>query len=193
MKLKSKSLAVSVTCLTVAVILFGASLYNLQLAQQYHSMVIGEKNGLRGHLYVKVNNEFWCENSNTVQDIGEQRIRDFLADYNHTGTAATNDTKWISLSPDSAPAASATQLTNEYSSGGLSRASGTVTFINNTAFNVTYTFTSTADSQPVTSAGLHWHSSGDGNMYAAADLSNAPTLDTDDTLEASWICNQVSG
>lgn len=179
-------------CLTVAVVLFVASLNNLSLAQHYNAN-IPEKSGLTGRVTVLVNGEFWCETPNVVVDIGEKRIRDSLGWANASGS--TNATKYIALSPDSAPAATATKLTNEYTTANLTRATGTVTIYNGTAYQVAYTFTCSSDSQTVTSSAVHWSpdSDSDNNMYCCADLSNAPTLDTDDTCTITWTLNSESG
>jgi len=123
---------------------------------------------------------------NIVVTIGKQRVRDLLL-----GNAAdpTNVTSAISLSNDATPLATWEKLPNEIVGSGLTRAAGTVTIINSTAYQSQHTFTATA-TVSVQCSGLHWSTvaNSTGNLFAAATFTST-TLNANDQIQITWTVN----
>ena len=123
---------------------------------------------------------------NVFTRIGKDWVRDAL------GSAPPSDVaKYISLSAGNGTAPSDTwvQLPNELT-GGLARAAGTFTATGLGTWKIEYTFTSD-QTVTVVNTGLHWATSGSGNMIAAAELSPTASLAPGDSLKITW-SNSVS-
>lgn len=129
------------------------------------------------------------EVTNVVTTIGKTRMRDHLGWGN--ATDPTNQTKYLSLSNDASPQASWTKLANEVTDSGLDRQTGTVAWINSTAFNVTYQWTATA-SVTVQTGGIHWSpdDDSDGNLWACAAFTST-TLNSGDKIRNTWTVNHT--
>jgi len=128
---------------------------------------------------------------NNVTKKGFTRMRNGLL-----GNASdpTNITKYISLSDDAdANSFEWTKLPTEYTAFGLDRHEGTIQNGNETGYEVTYTFTCTADGKAVRMAGLHWMGDDDsnGNLFAAVAF-NQVTLNTNDKLQVTWTINGMN-
>jgi hypothetical protein len=111
---------------------------------------------------------------NIITDIGERYERNALGFQNAT-VSRVNATNYISVG-NATPATTLTKLTSEMTSGGFTRALGTVTslyYSSDYSYNVTITFTASA-SFAVNSVGLHWNgtSNSDLNLYAVAYISD---------------------
>ena len=125
---------------------------------------------------------------NVITNLGECYVRNIMGFNNETGH---NETKWISLSNDASPAATWTKLTNEVTANGFGRALGTVAAWNNGtdyAFNVTKTFTATADGNELQCAGLNWNDTpdSDSNLFACAAFTQT-TFNTGDNCTITWV------
>jgi len=130
-----------------------------------------------------------AESGNTITDIGETWIRDWVGLAGSGNTTSRNAAMWISLSNDASPLASWTKLTNEVAANGFTRAEGTVSAWTNSgdsAFNITKTFTATGEQQ-LQCAGLNWVSTSDSdnNLFACAAFTQT-TFNTGDTLTITW-------
>ena len=108
---------------------------------------------------------------------------------------ATQIVKYIALSTDSAsPSATDTSLAGEITSGGLERSAGTITVINETAYEVEHTFTATASFTGVQKSGLFAVPYGDPNdrlLFEA--LFSAVNLESGDQIKITWTINFKSG
>ena len=124
---------------------------------------------------------------NTVTDIGLEQIMHELAFSNSTALES-NPTKYISLSADEASelSSSITKLPGEITTNNLSRAAGTVSVVNSSAYQVVYTFTASGTTT-VNCSGLHWDgtSDSDGNLFAYNTFTTT-TLYDDDQLQITW-------
>ncbi|MFX0211812.1 MAG: hypothetical protein ACFFDT_37905 [Candidatus Hodarchaeota archaeon] len=146
-----------------------------------------------GHVSVKVFRDgkvvYEYETHNLITTIGSTRVRDFLGWANASAQAC----QYISLSNDAAPDKAWTILLGEIMGSGLARASGTVSSVNVTAYQVTYTWTATA-AVNVQCTGLHWvgASGSDGNLLAASSISSV-SLQANDELEVTWTVNIPDG
>lgn len=121
---------------------------------------------------------------NTVVTIGKKNVRNFLGWDNGTGAC-----KYIALSNDATPLATWTKLPNEITTGGLDRNTGTVKYINATAYKVEYEFTATAGAT-VQCSGLHWSATddSDNNLFAANTFTQV-TLAANDKIKITWTVN----
>ena len=128
---------------------------------------------------------------NMIMTIGSKYIRNILGWKNETSTNATDD---ISLSADAALSKTWNKLPSEITDSGLARASGTASVVNNTAYEVTYTWSSITASKTVNCTGLHWSpdSGSADNMLAAAEISEV-SLQAGDSLEVTWTVNIPDG
>ena len=129
------------------------------------------------------------EQHNLITTIGSKHLRNFLGFNNQTDAACI----YLSLSDDGAPAVGWTMLPFEIAINGLTRATGTPTVVNATAYQVTWTWTATA-SDTVDCTGLHWSASSesDDNMLAAAAISSV-SLQANDMLQVTWTVNIPDG
>jgi hypothetical protein len=130
--------------------------------------------------------KFLMKTHNVFTKIGKNWVRDAL------GNAPPSDVaKYISLSAGNgtAPADTWVQLPSELT-GGLARAAGTYGALGVGTWEIEYTFTSDV-TVTVVDTGLHWASSGSGNMIAAAELSPTASLASGDSLKITW-SNNVS-
>lgn len=119
---------------------------------------------------------------NVLTDIFERVARNEFGFDN----ATYGITDYISLGNSSIDQTN-TQLDTEATTDGFARAQGTVTAWTNSgdkAYNVTKKFTATG-TIAINSAGLHWASSGDGNLCALASLGGTQTF------ENNWNCTIV--
>lgn len=141
----------------------------------------------------RADSNFWVtqQTHNLVVNIGLSRVIQLL--YGNASDP-TNATSAVSLSNDATPLASWTKLPNELTSNGLDRAVGTLGSTVYNAFTVTYTWTSSADSQVLQCSGLHYDPTddSDNNLVAAATYSQI-TLDTDDQIQVVWTTSSTSG
>ena len=114
---------------------------------------------------------------NVITDIGEQHLRDMAA---NGGTFEA--IKYISIGNASA-SASLTSLSSEYDR----KAGNVVAWINNGdyAYNCTYKWTFT-ETVTLNAAGLHWASSGTGNLFAVANFAQT-TFHANDNCTIRWI------
>lgn len=126
---------------------------------------------------------------NLITTIGSMHIRDFLGWAN----ATSQPSRYISLSNDATPLTSWTKLPGEITGSGLARATGTVTSLNQTAYEVSYEWTASAAAD-VQCTGLHWDSTVDssGNLLAAASISSV-SLQANDKLQVTWTVNIPDG
>ena len=120
-------------------------------------------------------------NDGVLTNIGKDWIENQLGD-----TPSTDPAKWISLSTDSStPDASWTQIPNELTSDGLSRAAGTYSSTGTGQWKIEHQFTATGTVSNVQLTGLHWASSGDNNLLSA-DTFTPVTLNDGDKLTITW-------
>lgn len=124
---------------------------------------------------------------NVYTNIGKNWTRDELG---NATAASTNVAKYISLSEDSGtPLASWTQLPDELATDNLSRVAAVYALATgNGNWTYIYTFTSTG-THTIRQTGLHWLSSGDGNMIAAVLLSTVASLIAGDKVRITWANN----
>lgn len=127
---------------------------------------------------------------NIITTIGAKYVRNILGFNNETSQEAT---KWISLSDDTSPSASWTKLPSEFTTGGLARASATMTVINATAYQAQASWTATA-SFTIRCTGLHWSGTAgsDGNLFAVATVPDANVISGDE-VTITWIVNIPAG
>ena len=143
-------------------------------------------------LIERANGKETIEAGNVLTNDFENCARDAFGFGN--ASISTNQTKWISLSNDAAPAATWTKLTNEVAANGFSRALGTVTaWLNGTdyAYNVTKTFTATG-AQQLQCAGLNWNDTpqSDNNLAACASFTQTTfqaTAGAPDNATFIWV------
>lgn len=131
-----------------------------------------------------------AESGNTITDIGEDWICDWIGLAGADNTTARSAAQYISLSNDGSASAAWTVLPGEVNANGFTRAVGTVTpWVNggDSAFNVTKTFTA-SDTQQLQTAGLNWDdvAESDNNLFAAADFTQT-TFSSGDTLTITWV------
>jgi len=120
-------------------------------------------------------------NAGVLTNIGKDWIEDQLGD-----TPSTDPAKWISLSSDSStPSATWTQIPNELTSDGLSRAEGTYSSTGTGQWKIEYQFTATGTVSNVQLTGLNWAASGDNNLLCA-DTFTPVTLNNGDKLTVTW-------
>ncbi|MCW1309106.1 MAG: hypothetical protein QXP04_00260 [Candidatus Nanoarchaeia archaeon] len=129
---------------------------------------------------------------NLVTNIGKRHVRNLLCALNNTYSSTNNITKYLSVSNDSGPSSTWTRLPNEVNANGFSRAAGTVTVINNTAYKTVYQWTATG-TQQLQAVGLHWSGQAlsDGNLFACASFTQT-TFNSGDTLEVTYTVNVSS-
>ena len=125
---------------------------------------------------------------NVITNLGECYVRNIMGFNNESDN---NETKWISLSNDASPAVTWTKLTTEVTANGFARALGTVVAWNNGtdyAYNVSKTFTATADANELQCAGLNWNDSpdSDNNLFACAAFTQT-TFNTGDNCTIVWV------
>jgi hypothetical protein len=127
---------------------------------------------------------------NILVTIGSTYVRNILGFNNVTGQ---NATKWISLSSDTTPDISWTKLPNEFTTGGLARASATMTVINSTAYQAQASWTSST-TVTITCTGLQWagEAGSDGNLFAAATVPSASVI-SGDNIQVTWTVNTPAG
>ncbi len=127
---------------------------------------------------------------NVIMTIGSTYIRDVLGWKNETHTNATIS---ISLSADPTPLKTWTILPTETTISGLTRADGTASVVNSTAYQVVKSWTAGA-SATVNCTGLHWSpiSLSDGNMLAAASI-DLVSLIQNDQLTVTWTVHIPDG
>lgn len=121
---------------------------------------------------------------NVVTTIGKTQARDYFS------AGDTDITKYLAVSNDASPADSWTKLATEKTTANLTRATGTVANVNTTAYQVTYEFMSSADSQTLQCLGIHWivTSDSDNNLFAAGAFTQT-TLNTNDKLQVTYTLN----
>lgn len=157
-------------------------------------MTIETKPDINGAVVVRVWRNgvliYEYETHNIVVTIGSRYIRNILGFNNITNM---NATIYIALSADPTPDVSWTKLPNEITTGGLDRAEGTATVVNNTAYQVQYTWTASA-SATVNCTGLHWSpvDGSDGNLFAASSFPDVSLL-ANDQIQVTWTVNAPSG
>lgn len=113
--------------------------------------------------------------------------RDFLHQQGYeTSSLSTNGANYIAVSDDgTAPADTDSSLTGEITSGGLSRAQGTVTHVaGNTTTQIENTFTASASHTNVQKTALFTAGSG-GTMVNEATF-NGANLENNDQLKVIW-------
>ncbi|MHA1829056.1 MAG: hypothetical protein ACTSX6_10475 [Candidatus Heimdallarchaeaceae archaeon] len=118
-----------------------------------------------------------------LTNIGKDFIEGKLGD-----SSFGNNTKfavYISLSNSTqTPSATWTVLPGEITTGGMSRAAGTYQSTGTGQWNITHTFSPT-ESNSTRLVGLHWDSSGDGNLLAA-DTITAINYQSGDSVQITW-------
>jgi hypothetical protein len=122
---------------------------------------------------------------NVITDIGETYIRNAIGFNNVTGMDVT---KYISLG-NASVAQTLTKLTTEATTGGFTRATGTVdAWVNSgdSSYNVTKKFTASA-TMTINAAGLHWIATGDSsdNLFAAGAITQT-TFNANDNCTIVW-------
>jgi hypothetical protein len=146
-----------------------------------------------GHVSVKAIREgavfYEYDTHNLITTIGSKQIRNFLGWANQTNAASIN----IALSNDATPLTSWTKLPGEITTLALDRAAGTPSYVNSTAYQVTYTWTATG-AQSIQCTGLHWSvtDDSDNNLFAAATISSV-SLQNNDQLQVTWTVNVPDG
>jgi len=146
-----------------------------------------------GHVSVKAYRDgvlfYEYDDHNLIVTNGSKHVRNFLGFANQTNAACDN----IALSNDATPLISWTKLPGEITANGLDRAAGTASVVNNTAFQVTWTWTATG-AQDVQCTGLHWDVADDSNynLLAAATISSV-SLQINDMLQVTWTVNIPDG
>ena len=127
---------------------------------------------------------------NAIMTIGSTYIRDILGWANVTEMNATIS---ISLSADPTPEKAWTKLPTETTVSGLTRANGTASVVNSTAYKVVKSWTAGA-SATVNCTGLHWSpiSLSDNNMLAAASIDKVSLIENDQ-LTVTWTVHIPDG
>ena len=133
---------------------------------------------------------YYYTTPNAIMTIGSRYIRNILGFNNVTDMNATIS---ISLSADPGPQTDWTKLPTETTVSGLTRANGTASVVNSTAYQVEKTWIAGAPAT-VNCTGLHWSSTSDssGNMLAAASISSV-SLILNDQLTVTWTVNIPAG
>jgi hypothetical protein len=126
---------------------------------------------------------------NLITNIGAKFVRNILGFGNQTATIV----KYVALSSDTTPSVTWTKLPNEFTTGGLARASGTVSVVNATAFQVVASWTSSTTAT-ISCTGLHWDGTAgsDGNLFAAAAIPSASVI-PGDNIQVTWTVNTPAG
>jgi len=146
-----------------------------------------------GHVTVKAYRDgelfYEFDEHNLITTEGSKHIRDFMGFVNQTNQACI----YLSLSNDATPITSWIKLPGEITGSGLTRATGTPSVVNATAYQVTYTWTASAPAS-VQCTGLHWDSISDSsnNLFAAASISSV-SLQANDMLQVTWTVNIPDG
>lgn len=142
----------------------------LSVGYALHFVVI-KKHGVakaEANLFVfaeTVEGTYMLSSGNVITDIGEQRTRNF---HSQNSSATDYALYWISIGNVTAGTAK-TQLDSEFD-----RQMGEITEWTNDgdyALNCTYTF-NFASANVTDGAGLHWDTTGDGNLYACANYAS---------------------
>ncbi len=146
-----------------------------------------------GHVSVKAYRDgvmfYEYDDHNLIVTIGSKHVRNFLGFANQTNAAIEN----IALSNDATPATSWTKLPGEINVADFNRSRGTVSVVNATAFQVTFTWTAPSI-QDVQCTGLYWSNANDSdnNLFAAASISSV-SLQANDMLQVTWTVNIPDG
>lgn len=148
------------------------------IAIGYHGHVKAEKYDVSIGKWITV-----ADTDNLLVDNGKEYIK---AQIGGGASAATNSTKWISLSNNStAPAAYLTNIPNEIVTNGFSRAAATYVDNGTGAWNYTYTWTSTG-TQGIQMAALNYGDTANDNKMFAALAMNYASYALDDQLRVIW-------
>jgi len=142
---------------------------------QFNVEVKQFRNGIQVYDYVT---------HNIVVNIGKRYIRNLLG-WNNL-TTPINATKYISLGQDASVVETDTKLATEKTANGLVRATGTVTCLNTTAYQVQYTWTATG-TDTVTSTGLNWSptSNSNNNLFAEVVIATVNVI-ANDQIQVTW-------
>ena len=126
---------------------------------------------------------------NILTTIGAKHARNVYGFANETQTQV----KYIALSSDTSPSKTWTKLPSEYTSGGLERKAGTPTVVNETAFQVVASWTSSTTTT-IKCTSLHWDgtSGSDNNMWAVATIPDASVI-SGDNVQVTWTVNTPDG
>lgn len=141
---------------------------------EFHCEVVQMRNG------ILVSRTY---HAGTLTTIGKNWIEDQLGD-----SPSTDPAKWIACSntTDSASAAW-TELPDEITTDGLTRAAGTYASTGDGTWNQTYTFSVTGTNSTV-AYGLHWAASGDNNLLCGENqgAGSGKNVISGDTLAVTW-------
>jgi len=144
----------------------------------YHGHVKAEKFDSKLGQWVTI-----TDKDNLLVDNGKDYIK---AQIGGGASAATNNTKWISLSNNAtAPAAYLTNIPDEIVANGFSRAASTYASNGTGAWNYTYTWTATS-TQNVQLAGLNYGDTANDNKLFAILQITSTNYAVDDQLRIIW-------
>jgi hypothetical protein len=149
--------------------------YHMQIENQKHGMTVAKAN-----VYFTVESANGVSDwftGNVITDIGENATL-----YGVSGVAF--DVKYISIGNATA-SQTLTQLTQEYARSVADSVTYWV-YSGDYAKNVTKKFTF-SETVTLNAAGLHWASSGNGNMYAVANFPSQQTFQANWNLTITWM------